>query len=358
MHPDDLAARGMADGALVTVTSRVGAVDGRGRGERRHDAGRGQPPPRLRPPADGVRLSRATRCPGSRSTTSPTPSPRPLRQRRAQRRTGHRGAGMIEVAPSRDDEERDLGDRVATARPSARPERALRRGGPLLTRLEVPVGPRPRRRSTRRRRGPARAAARTSLALDVRSGGPRADGGRSQAADLSSCGATNMLLDLSAPVTAAAARDAAADERRGVRGATASSSSPGTPRTCWTPGRSVTRAVALEASEQSTQELLPDGTRHAWASTSGRRTTGRRRSGSCGWSSTGRAGTSTTSRCARSGAAGATGARCSTRRRGRRSTSASTEPGAQRLRVQPGGAVRCTSARGTRSPSESTGSAG
>ena len=50
MHPDDLAERGIADGDLVTVTSRVGAVTVEVAGDRRHDARRGLPPPRLRTP--------------------------------------------------------------------------------------------------------------------------------------------------------------------------------------------------------------------------------------------------------------------------------------------------------------------
>ena len=75
MHPDDLAARGLADGDRVPVRSRVGAGRGRGGRQRRHDARRGEAPPRLRPPAPGTRMSGGRRTSrASRSTTSPTPS--------------------------------------------------------------------------------------------------------------------------------------------------------------------------------------------------------------------------------------------------------------------------------------------
>ena len=51
MHPDDLASRGLDDGAEVEVTSRVGKVVVEVAGDRRRDAGRGVAAARLRPPA-------------------------------------------------------------------------------------------------------------------------------------------------------------------------------------------------------------------------------------------------------------------------------------------------------------------
>ena len=75
MHPDDLAARGLTDGSTVKVTSRVGTVEGRRAGDRRHDARGGLPPPRLRPPgATGPGSAWPTRSSARRSTTSPTRS--------------------------------------------------------------------------------------------------------------------------------------------------------------------------------------------------------------------------------------------------------------------------------------------
>ena len=94
MHPDDLAERGLADGALVSVSSRVGAVAGRGAGERRPDAGR--------------RLA----CPTATATGSPAPGmsraaevagrldQRPHRPRPA-RRVGQRRAQRACRSPSR-----------------------------------------------------------------------------------------------------------------------------------------------------------------------------------------------------------------------------------------------------------------
>ena len=74
-HPDDLASRGIEDGARVAVTSRVGKVEVEVRATDDMMPGRGVPAPRLRPrslrhpPADTP-----TTCRGSTSTTSPTPS--------------------------------------------------------------------------------------------------------------------------------------------------------------------------------------------------------------------------------------------------------------------------------------------
>ena len=76
MNPADLVDRGLdRRRPVVTVSSRVGSVAGRGAGQRRPDAGRGVAPPRLRArarPAPGCRAPR--RCRASRSTTSPTPT--------------------------------------------------------------------------------------------------------------------------------------------------------------------------------------------------------------------------------------------------------------------------------------------
>ena len=74
MHPDDLAERGIADGALVTVDLTRRGGGGGGAGGRRHDARRRLPPPRLRPPGRRHPPRPRTRSPASRSTTSPTPS--------------------------------------------------------------------------------------------------------------------------------------------------------------------------------------------------------------------------------------------------------------------------------------------
>ena len=88
MHPDDLAARGIDDGATVAVTSRVGQGGGRRAGHRRRDARRGLPAPRLRPPGrrhpDGARVDGRRRL--DQRPHRPRP-PRRVRQRRAQRRT-------------------------------------------------------------------------------------------------------------------------------------------------------------------------------------------------------------------------------------------------------------------------------
>ena len=93
MHPDDLAERGIADGARVTVTSRVGSVDVevaasddmmRGVVSLPHGYGHQQP---------GTRMAGAASCAGGLDQRPHRPrAARPLGQRRAQRRTGHRGA--------------------------------------------------------------------------------------------------------------------------------------------------------------------------------------------------------------------------------------------------------------------------
>ena len=87
MHPDDLAARGLADGAAVRdhLAGRHGHH--RGAGDRRHDARRGLAAPRLRPP--GRRHPAGQRRQGRRRLDQRPHRPRParrLRQRRAQRR--------------------------------------------------------------------------------------------------------------------------------------------------------------------------------------------------------------------------------------------------------------------------------
>ena len=141
MHPDDLAARGITDGNRVTVRSRVGSVEvevqaveqaeapaahaprrsrrprdrrrqprhrevegrlgrGRGPGRRRHDARRGVAPPRLRSPGrwhghePGRQGSRGLDQRPDRSSAA-----RRVRQRRAERRTGRRDAGLTEPRP-------------------------------------------------------------------------------------------------------------------------------------------------------------------------------------------------------------------------------------------------------------------
>ncbi len=75
MHPKDLADRGLEDGAVVRVSSRVGSRRRRGERGRRRDARRGVAPARLRPPGrrhPDAATPRPWRA--SRSTTSPTPS--------------------------------------------------------------------------------------------------------------------------------------------------------------------------------------------------------------------------------------------------------------------------------------------
>ena len=123
MHPDDLAERGIADGDLVTVTSRVGAVtvdvqasDDMMRGVVSLPHGYGHQ-------VDGVRLQPCQQGARRLDQRPDRPRPaRPLRQRRAQRRPRHRGPRMIEVlALPGDGDEDDLGAYVATAARSGRP---------------------------------------------------------------------------------------------------------------------------------------------------------------------------------------------------------------------------------------------
>ncbi len=74
MHPDDLTARGLEDGALVTVSSRVGSVQVEVTATDDMMPGRGLAPPRLRPSGRGHPPARTRpRSPVRRSTTSPIP---------------------------------------------------------------------------------------------------------------------------------------------------------------------------------------------------------------------------------------------------------------------------------------------
>ena len=75
MHPDDLADRGLEDGAAVTVTSRVGAVAVEVQATDDMMPGVVSLPHGYGHQGAGARLgARARRCRASRSTTSPTPS--------------------------------------------------------------------------------------------------------------------------------------------------------------------------------------------------------------------------------------------------------------------------------------------
>jgi anaerobic selenocysteine-containing dehydrogenase len=64
MHPEDLAARGIADGALVTVTSRVGAVTVDVQASDDMMPGVVSLPHGYGHQVDGTRLSRASKLPG------------------------------------------------------------------------------------------------------------------------------------------------------------------------------------------------------------------------------------------------------------------------------------------------------
>ena len=130
MHPDDLAARGLDDGAVVEVASRVGSVRGRGARDRRHDARRGLPPPRLRPPA---RRRAARRTPPSGRRLDQRPH-RPRAGRRQRQRGVQRGAG---------DGQRDRRVTPGVRLPAPRARRPARTPG-------RPHRARPRRRPRRR----------------------------------------------------------------------------------------------------------------------------------------------------------------------------------------------------------------
>ena len=74
MHPDDLAARGLLDGATVTVSSRVGSVKVDVQATEDVMPGVVSLPHGYGHQARGTRQSRASVVPGCRSTTSPTPN--------------------------------------------------------------------------------------------------------------------------------------------------------------------------------------------------------------------------------------------------------------------------------------------
>ena len=169
---------------------------------------------------DGTRLGRARQ--GRRGVDQRPDRPRaarPVRQRRAERRSRHRGAGVSEVvatAPrTRATTVPPPGRYDATAPPSGPPGREPRRSGSLLTALDVPAEEAPAAFAAVRRRaaGPGRRDAGGRRAHRPR--GPV--GGRWPAAT-PGCVATQMLLDLTGPVAAPARVVAAADDRRRVRG--------------------------------------------------------------------------------------------------------------------------------------------
>ena len=104
MHPDDLAARGLADGALGRGDLRRRPGRGRGGRHRRRDARRGQPPARLRP-RPRRQHGHGPQQPGARrlhQRPDGPDAPRRLRQRGPQRRARHGpppdSAELVELA--------------------------------------------------------------------------------------------------------------------------------------------------------------------------------------------------------------------------------------------------------------------
>ena len=261
---------------------------------------------------DGVRLQPCHQGARRLDQRPDRPRPaRPLRQRRAEWRPGHRGPRMIEVAraPGRRGRD-DLGAYAATA---ARSGQRATRPAPRAARCS----PASTCRSGRRVRRPGRAAGcACATGASSRSSSTWRRGRVLEAALPARDArlvATQMLLDLAVPWrrrTRVMLRPMTAAEFAGYREHLVASYA----QDMLDAGAFTDLAAALAASEQSTAELLPDGVdtpgQHLWTAYDGQ--TRARSSASSGSSVEGRAASSTTSRSARSSAGAATVARCST----------------------------------------------